>query len=106
MVQWLQRQERHSGDKVWVGLCKGQAFCWQIRGNARSESALNLRATYPTTTTTPAPGREGQFFRSGTVLGPSGLWSEWLLPSSESATSSPGNKFHEIGNGGFPNCGV
>lgn len=72
----------------------------KLGDKARSGSTLTLTPIHPTTI--PAPEREGNVLPSGTALGLSRLRSEWPLPGPESATSSPGNKHSNVGNGGAP----
>lgn len=50
------------------------------------------------------PRERRKILTSCTALEPSKFRSEWLLPGPESATSTPGNKYCEMGNGGgLPN---
>ena len=73
----------------------------KLGGQGKVRKCLTFDTHSPHKHTCPRERR--RILTSGTALEPSKFRSEWLLPGPESATSSPGNKYCEMGNGGLPN---
>lgn len=104
-VQWF---DGSKGKKGTLGTRVGWVFAREklsagkLGGQGKVRKCLTFDTHSPHKHTCPRERRK--ILTSRTALEPSKFRSEWLLPGPESATSTPGNKYCEMGNGGgLPN---